>query len=146
MTKEVELTIKGFQKYDTHEDNDLRTCTRGEYYYRNGGHYILYEEHTEGFQESTRSMLKLKDGILEMTRKGLVNASMVFEKGKETVSRYKTPLGEMHLGIRTKELRVTEAEDVIQVKVVYALEAEGRHMSDCRIEILIRGILRMVND
>ncbi len=137
MTKEVELTIKGFQKYDTHEDNDLQTSTKGEYYYRNGSHYVLYEEHTEGFAETTKSMLKLKDGVLEMTRKGLVNTSMVFEKDKETVSRYKTPFGEMLLGIRTKDLRVIEAEDAIRAQVEYALEAEGRHMAECRIEIQI---------
>ena len=84
-------------------------------------------------------MLKLKDGVLEMTRKGLVNTSMVFEQGKETVSTYKTPFGEMLLGIRTKELWVTTAEDQIHIKVEYALEAEGRHMAECEIEVLVRG-------
>lgn len=138
MTKEVELMIKGVQKYADHVDDDLQTRAKGEYYYRNGSHYILYEEHNEGFTEITQSMLKLKDGVLEMTRKGLVNTSMVFEKGKETVSTYKTPFGEMLLGIRTKELQLIEAEDRIQIKVSYALEAEGRHMAECKIEILVR--------
>ena len=139
MTKEVELMIKGVQKYADHVDDDLQTHAKGEYYYRNGSHYILYEEHNEGFSETTKSMLKLKDGVLEMTRKGLVNTSMVFAQGKETVSTYKTPFGEMLLGIRTKELWVTTAEDQIHIKVEYALEAEGRHMAECEIEVLVRG-------
>ena len=139
MTKEVELMIKGVQKYADHVDDDLQTRAKGEYYFRNGGHYILYEEHNEGFTETTKSMLKLKDGCLEMTRKGLVNTSMVFEQGKETASTYKTPFGEMLLGIRTKELNVIETEDKIQIKVAYVLEAEGRHMAECEIEILVQG-------
>ena len=138
MTKEVELMIKGVQKYADHVDDDLQTCAKGEYYYRNGSHYVLYEEHNEGFTETTKSMLKLKDGCLEMTRKGLVNTSMVFEQGKETASTYKTPFGEMLLGIRTKKLNVTTAEDKIQIKVAYSLEAEGRHMAECEIEVVVR--------
>ena len=138
MTKEVEVTITGIQKYADHEDDDLKTSAEGEYYYRNGSHYILYEERPEGFTETTKSMLKLKDGCLEMTRKGLINTSMVFDKSKETVSRYKTPFGEMQLGIRTKDLSVIETEDVIRAKVAYDLEAEGRHMAECVIEIMIR--------
>ena len=138
MTKEVELMIKGVQKYADHVDDDLQTRAKGEYYYRNGSHYILYEEHNEGFTETTKSMLKIKDGVLEMTRKGLVNTSMVFEQGKETASTYKTPFGEMLLGIRTKELNVIETEDKIQIKVAYSLEAEGRHMAECEIEVVVR--------
>ena len=139
MTREVEVTITGVQKYADHEDNDLRTRANGEYYYRNGSHYILYEEHSEGFTETTKSMLKLKDGVLEMTRKGLINTNMVFEKDKETVSRYKTPFGEMQLRIRTKDLCVIETEDVIRAKVAYDLEAEGRHMAECVIEVLVNS-------
>ena len=139
MTKEVEVTISGSQKYATHEDNDLKTIAKGEYYYRNGWHYVLYEERAEGFTEATKSMLKLKEGVLEMTKKGLINTSMVFERGRDTMSRYKTPFGEMQLGIRTKDLCVIEAENEIRAKVSYDLEAEGRHMAECVIEILVNS-------
>lgn len=138
MTKEVELTISGIQKYATHEDNDLKTQAKGEYYHRNGWHYILYEELTEGFTQTTKSMLKLKDGCLEMTRKGLINTEMVFDRRKETVSCYRTPFGEMHLGIHTKNFYAKETEDLIQAEVGYSLEAEGAHLADCRIRIEIR--------
>ncbi len=139
MTKEVELIIKGYQKYDTHEDNDLETRVAGEYYFRNGCHYILYEEQAEGFSQSTKSMLKLREGCLEMTRKGLVNTAMVFDRDKETVSHYKTPFGEFLLGIRTKSLRLLESEDAIHAEVAYALETDGRHMAECKISIQIRS-------
>ncbi len=137
MTKEVELIIKGIQKYDTHEDSDLETKVDAEYYFRNNCHYILYEEQAEGFSQPTKSMLKLREGCLEMTRKGLVNTAMVFDRSKETVSHYKTPFGELLLGICTKSLKIQESDDVILAEVRYALTAEGRHMADCKINILI---------
>ena len=135
MKREVLLTIKGFQKYETHEDNDLETKACGEYYFRNGWHYVLYEEQAEGFQQSTKSVLKMKNGCVEMTRKGLVNTTMVFDRDKETVSHYKTPFGEVLLGIRTKALRLQETDETIKAEVQYSLQADGIHMADCRILI-----------
>ena len=137
MTKEVELTIKGIQKYDSHEDSDLETKVTGEYYYRNNCHYVLYEEETEGFSQPTKSMLKLKDGVLEMTRKGLINTTMVFDRRKETACNYRTPFGELLLGIRTKGFYVLETENLIRADVEYSLDAQEEHMADCRIKIQI---------
>ena len=139
MTKEVEVIISGIQKYETHQDDDLKTKAKGEYYFRNGSHYIIFEEIIEGFTQPTKNMLKDKDGCLEMTKKGLVNTSMVFDKSKDTDAQYKTPFGEMHLGIRTKGFMVSESDKLIRVDVDYTLEAEGRHMVDCRIRIQIKA-------
>ena len=139
MTKDVEVIVTAIQKYADHQDDDLKTVADGEYYFRNGSHYILYNEKNEGFTETTKNMLKLKDGLLEMTRKGLINTSMVFDKSKETGAHYKTPFGEMNLGIRTKGLFVSESEKLICVEVDYALEAEGSHMADCRIRIQVKA-------
>ena len=139
MTKEVNLIITGYQKYDTHEDNDLKTNVAGEYFFRNHCHYILYEEQAEGFAQSTKSMLKLKDDCLEMTRKGLVNTTMVFDRKKETSTSYRTPFGEFLLGISTRSLRVVESENTIRAEVEYSLKADGMHMADCRISIQIHA-------
>ena len=139
MTKDVEVIISGIQKYADHEDDDLKTVADGEYFYRNGSHYILYKEYAEGFSEPTKSMLKLKDGMLEMTRKGLINTSMVFDKNKETESLYKTPFGELRLGIQTKSFYVMESEDKIQVEISYILAADGAPMADSKIRISVRS-------
>lgn len=137
MTKEVELIIKSSQTYDSHEDNDLEIKTAGEYYYRNHCHYILYEEQLEGFGQPVKNLLKLWEDRLEMTKKGPVNTSMVFEKGQFAKVNYQTPFGQMVLGIRTKALGVIISEKSIHVRIEYALEAEERHLADCRIRIRI---------
>ena len=53
MTKEVLLCIQGLQfEEDARNDEELdkiETICTGEYYNRNGAHYIMYEEMTEGF-------------------------------------------------------------------------------------------------
>jgi uncharacterized beta-barrel protein YwiB (DUF1934 family) len=139
MTKDVEVIVTAIQKYADHQDDDLKTVADGEYYFRNGSHYILYSEKNEGFTETTKNMLKLKDGLLEMTRKGLINTSMVFDKNKETESLYRTPFGELRLGIQTKSFYVLESEDKIQVEISYILAADGAPMADSKIRINVRS-------
>lgn len=140
MTKEVKLYIKGVQKYDTHEDNDLETKANGEYYLRGDCHYILYEEYPEGVKQPIKNMLKIKSDSIEMVRRGLVNTSMIFDRKKQTVSHYKTPFGELLLGIDTKTIRILESDDFLCAEIEYALAAEGQHMADCRISIQVRSL------
>ena len=49
MTKDVLITISGIQMMDE-EDSDVEMIVRGDYYQKNGKHYILYEEVMEGFE------------------------------------------------------------------------------------------------
>ena len=50
MTKDVLITIRGVHTMDE-EDNDVEMIVRGDYYQKNGKHYVLYEELLEGFKE-----------------------------------------------------------------------------------------------
>ena len=43
MTKDVLITIRGVHTMDE-EDNDVEMIVRGDYYQKNGKHYVLYEE------------------------------------------------------------------------------------------------------
>ena len=44
MTKDVLITISGIQTIDGEVNDPIETVTPGEYYFRNGKHYILYDE------------------------------------------------------------------------------------------------------
>ena len=48
MTKDVLITISGIQTIDGEVNDPIETVTPGEYYFRNGKHYILYDEVQEG--------------------------------------------------------------------------------------------------
>ena len=50
MTKDVLITISGLQIADDTSAQPVEVITSGEYYCRNGKHYILYDEVMEGFQ------------------------------------------------------------------------------------------------
>ena len=92
MTKEVLLSLRGLQFDAGSADGDkIETITPAEYYKRNDSHYVVFDEVMEGFQESTRNIIKFKDNSLDLTKKGLVNVHMIFEEKKKNMTNYATP-------------------------------------------------------
>lgn len=139
MEKEVLLALKGLQfAVDEEGAQALETITPAEYFMRNGSHYVIYDEVMEGFAENTRNVIKFKDSLVEVTKKGLMNVHMVFEEKKKNMTSYVTPFGNILIGIDTADVKIKEEEDNISVNVEYTLEANYEHLADCKIEMSIR--------
>lgn len=137
MTKDVLVKISGLQFAAEEESEPVEVITAGDYYKRNGKHYIVYDEVMEGFEGTTRNIIKLNDEFLDITKKGVSNVHMVFEKNKKNVSYYYTPYGSLLIGIDAKDVKVKETEDKIDVEVKYALEINYEHLADCNITMNI---------
>ena len=138
MTKDIFLSLKGLQIENSEQAQELETITPADYYLRNGSHYVIYDEVTEGFEENTRNMIKFNDSCVEVSKKGLVNVHMVFEENKKNMTSYMTPYGNILIGIHTGSIFVEEEEKRIHVEVAYTLEANYQYLADCRIEMNIK--------
>ena len=132
MTKDVLITIRGVHTLD-HEDNDVEMIVRGDYYQKNGTHYILYEEILEGAEERVKNVIKISPSSMDIIKKGVTNSRMLFEKNKKNLSCYSTPVGNLVIGIQANHFYVEEQENSIKVNVDYSLDINYEHMSDCRI-------------
>lgn len=132
MTKDVLITIRGVHTLD-HEDNDVEMIVRGDYYQKNGKHYILYEEILEGAEERVKNVIKISLSSMDIIKKGVTNSRMLFEKNKKNLSCYSTPVGNLVIGIQANHFYVEEQENSIKVNVDYSLDINYEHMSDCRI-------------
>ena len=86
MTKEVLVTISGLQFSPETESESVELITSGSYYKKNGKHYIIYDEVNEGFSETTRNIIKLNDDFMDITRRGVSNVHMMFEKNRKNVT------------------------------------------------------------
>ena len=138
MTKDIFLSLKGLQIENSEQAQELETITPADYYLRNGSHYVIYDEVTEGFEENTRNMIKFNDSCVEVSKKGLVNVHMVFEENKKNMTSYMTPYGNILIGIDTGSIFVEEEEKRIHVEVAYTLDANYQYLADCRIEMNIK--------
>ena len=139
MTKEVLVTISGLQFSPETENGPVEIITTGNYYKKNGKHYILYDEVQEGFDGVTKSVIKVNDDFLDVTKKGVTNVHMMFEKKRKNVTYYYTPYGSLLIGIDAKSVDVQETENDIDVKVNYELEVNYEHMADCCITMNIKS-------
>ena len=70
MTKEVMVTLSGLQLGDSGEDT-VETVHIGEYYEKNGVHYLFFDELLEGHKTPIRNMLKLRNEKLEVRKRGM---------------------------------------------------------------------------
>lgn len=139
MTKEVFLSLKGLQMENGEDAQEMETITPADYYRKKDSHYVIYEEMTEGFNEKTRNMIKFRESYLEVSKKGLINVHMIFEKNKKNMTSYMTPYGNILIGIDTESVFLKENEDQIRLEVEYSLEANYQHLADCRIELELRS-------
>lgn len=136
MTKEVLVSIKGMQ-FDGESGDTIETMNFAQYYLKNDGHYLLYDEVEEGESQVTKNILKFKGKSFEMTKRGLVNVHMVFEEGQKHMTNYSTPFGDILMGMDTSKVEIKEAEDgsKMNITVEYALEVNYEFLADCKIEI-----------
>ncbi len=138
MTQEVLLTLKGLQFDQREEDSDkIEMVVVGDYYKRNGKHYVIYEEMLEGFAQVTKNRMKFSEHMFEISRSGLVNVHMVFQENKKNLTNYNTPFGQILVGIDTKKIQIVEQENSIVVDVDYALDINYEFLSDCHITVNI---------
>ena len=138
MNKNVMLSISGLHFDGGSESGNLQSVLPAQYFKKNDSHYLIYEEQQEGFAETVKNRIKLKDKLMELTRQGLMRTNMVFEEGKKHMTSYVTPYGNFLLGVETKTMEVQEKENHLSVVVEYALEADGEYLSDCRIELQVK--------
>lgn len=137
MTKDVWITICGLQYMDEESREPVEMSVSGEYYNRNGKHYILYDEVMEGFEELTKNRVKLAKDCVEIIKKGVSNVHMVFRKGVRNRSFYQTPYGPLTLEIDTHMIEIEDAEDRIEVRMEYTLDVDEAHLADCSLTMKI---------
>lgn len=136
MKKDVLVSICGLHFTDE-EQAPAELVVPGQYYFRNGKHYILYEEAVEGFRDKIKNRIKIDGNSVEITRRGVNNVHMAFRPGVKNLASYQTPYGPLLLGMQTHTIQIDEKEDRLDVRMEYDLEVEGEQLSACFLTMKI---------
>ncbi len=132
MNKDVLIHIAGIQMTDDEgQSQPIEMIVPGSYYFRNGSHYLRYEEMLDDTGEPTVNYVKLSSNSMEVRKKGLVNVHMVFEKGKKNMACYTTPFGTIRMGIAATLTKVDEEADSLNARIEYSLELNDEHVAEC---------------
>ena len=116
MDKNVLIHIRGLQMMEpTDEQEPIELVVPGQYYFKNGSHYLRYEElMDETSTEPTVNYIKISSKAVEVRKKGLVTVEM---------------------GIAATGVMIEESENGIDMKVDYALEMNEEYVADCYLTV-----------
>lgn len=137
MNKDILLSIQGLH-FTSAGDNDsspVEVITPGQYYNKNGKHYIIYEEFAEDSSGNTRTRIKISDKQVEITKHGNASTKLLFEKGKKNLTCYNTPYGGLMFGIFTNNIQFHEAPGELSLEIDYLLEANYEPMAECNLKL-----------
>lgn len=137
MTKDVILTISGLHETDGESDGAVETMTPGQYFLKNGKHYILFEELMEGVEGEIKSTIKIAQDQVELTRKGGTATRMVFKEGQEHLALYHTPMGPLSLSVYTERIRSDIGENEIHVEIDYSIKAQEQIITESKVSLNI---------
>lgn len=143
MTKDVLINISGLHmdvnNVESEDEEAIEVLSPGTYYYKNGKHYVFFEEVMEGVTGVTKSQIRWQgEDFLEVSKKGISNMHLVFEKNQKSRCFYNTPFGQLNLGLFMTEMKVEESDEEIKIQAEYSLEVNFEPVSDCKINIHVR--------
>lgn len=143
MTKDVLVSVSGLQtavnEMENYDEEPIEVLSAGTYYFKDGKHFIFFEEMAEGIPGVTKTQIRLNGReSLEVRKKGIANVNMVFEKNKNNRCFYQTPFGQINLGIFTKEIWVEESEDNINIRADYDMDVDYEPLAKCTIRINVK--------
>ncbi len=137
MNRDVLISITGSQMTDNGPE-EVEMITIGNYFGKNGNHYVIYEEIPEDGSGPVKNTIRIQPDCVSVTKKGEVSTQMVFERNRRNLSCYMTPFGQMMIGLNTGKVKVDEEENRLKVDVDYSLDINYEHVSDCSITLEVR--------
>ena len=118
MTNDVIVTVKGVQ-IGLESEDDIEVISPGKYYERNEKLFIRYEEQQEDMTGTIINIIKIGPEGVEIIKKGLIGAQMVFREKESINTCYETPYGMMMVTIYTDRVQYTVNEELIEVNLSY---------------------------
>lgn len=139
MTKDIILTISGIHDHGEGAAGPIERILPGQYYLKNGKHYVIYDEPIEGSDGKTKSTLKFADNQVELIRNGAAAAYMVFQKEQEHRTVYQTPMGALIFSVYTEDMVADIGEDCMNLEIHYFLKAQEQIVSESTLRLQVRS-------
>ena len=136
MKKNVVITVRGLQA-EINAEEPVEVISAGTYLRKENTHYLSYDEADEN-GKLTKNRIKITPEAIEMVKQGGVSTQMMFHLGEKQYACYSTPFGDLTLGMTTKKIQVEEEEHKLFAKLLYGLEINGQHMSECKLDIEVK--------
>lgn len=123
--KPVLISVKSIQRDQAGEDTVVELISSGKYYEKNNIKYIVYNESEVTGLNGVKTTIKLYPKSMVLLRSGTARMRHQYVLGDLHESVYETPLGDIHLGVKTHELEIDVHDGIGNVRLGYDISVSG---------------------
>lgn len=131
----MEIKVRSRQK--NIDEAYTQITYQGNHDFKAGKHFIRYTETLEENAGDVRTLIKVHENQVQVTRSGAITSQLTFIEGENVTNVYPTAYGNFDADIFTRKIRVKHAEDLFVLKIFYDLSLNGAFISECEFEINI---------
>ena len=137
--RNVEIEFVSEQQY--HDDRDSsKLKAKGHFEVVDGIKTITYTEPDSEMGNSETVVRVINDNFIEMTRKGVYEATFLIEEGKTHSCIYKTPFGEMNMDIVATRVNAQIPDVSGKILLCYHLESNGEPIGENNLLMKINEV------
>lgn len=131
------IDIRSTIKQTGEETQNIDMTTEGEWYEKLGAIFIVYEESDLSGMAGNKTMLKIKDQTITLTRFGDNHSKMVFDVNENYETMYHTAYGAFEMHIETYHLsyELNDLSGEIHFKYDMSLEAVSSSQNELVIKV-----------
>lgn len=140
--KNVILFVRGEQRFDEAEPEVTELMTEGTMSLAEDGEIVLTYQETElTGMEGTTTRFSIRDDTVVLSRTGMVNSQLVFQRGRRNSSLYETPWGMMQVDVFTTSLahRLDGRGGILEIKFNISVDHQVAGENQFKIRVRESG-------
>lgn len=140
MYKKVMVSVKGVQRWSEGHEHVTEMIVEGRLECDGDKYKIEYDEQDLGMETgvNTHTVVNIADGEVTISRTGAVESLFLFKKGRQYTSLYRTPFGDMEMGVFSNVVDVDLNAEGGTIKLKYELSIGGKMTSINETDIDLR--------
>lgn len=122
------------------DKSNIELTTTGNYSRVNGRWVLLYDEMSEDKTAVIKTMIKVDDKSVTITRNGEGSSKLIMTEGERNMCHYRTQFGDILLGVYCNEVNNELSDCGGKILMSYTLDVNASVLSENKVTIKIREV------
>ena len=122
------------------DKSNIELTTTGNYSRINGRWALLYDEMSEDKTAVIKTMIKVDDKSVTITRNGEGSSKLIMTEGERNMCHYRTQFGDILLGVYCNEVNNELSDSGGKILMSYTLDVNASVLSENKVTIKIREV------
>ena len=122
------------------DTSNIKLTTTGNYSKINGRWVLLYDEMSEDETAVIKTMVKVNDKSVTITRNGEDSSKLIVTEGERNMCHYRTQFGDILLGVYCNEVENDLKDSGGTISMSYTLDVNASVLSENKVTIKVREV------